>query len=232
MTATFNLGKFTVKEDSNGNLIITHDTNGQILAYDEGTDAFITTKNLLADGEDFDGQNISDFSNLNSLSTDDATVNNKITWPGGASLSGDPLNWEEDPNSPFTASNTTSKQFTLANDKDMVVLIPARQNIGHKGLQVNGDSGSNYDKVDNNDTVNTGSDRWTFPSFPRSYTRITLIANFSRGAIGMNAEPAFAQSGDTVYGSNGNVRPPINSFTVIDSSSRSVTYEAYGVNIG
>jgi len=79
MTATFNLGKdFTVKEDSNGNLIITHDTNGQILAYDAGTDAFITTKNLLTDGEDFDGQNTSDFSNLNSLSTGGATINQKL----------------------------------------------------------------------------------------------------------------------------------------------------------
>jgi len=61
-----------ITEDGSGGLAIKHVPSGQTLTVDDS----VSISDVLANGEDFDGQNISSFSNLQSLDTDDISVTN------------------------------------------------------------------------------------------------------------------------------------------------------------
>jgi len=81
--------------------------------------------------------------------------------------------YEEDPNSPFEVTNQSSVTFTLGEPAQRVLVLTDSTNTGFSELQVNGVTSTDYDHVDNSDTITTGDDRFPVP-FASSRTRIEL----------------------------------------------------------
>jgi len=137
----------------------------------------------------------------------------------------------EDPNSPFKASNVVSKQFTVSNSYDVFYLIPERDNLGFDGLRLNGDVGTNYDYILNDDSRVTGDDRFDLKNPTRQIKTIKLAPSPAAGAIGFGLESNTSALNAPVYGKNNDVTAAIDTFTVIDSTStqRSVSLRGVGI---
>jgi len=141
--------------------------------------------------------------------------------------------WVEDDNSPFTATNTASEQFTLAGDYNRVLLYPTNESVGHDQIRVNGDSGTNYLAIDNSDTNTSGQTEWPLGTNLSGFDSLELVASPRNGRVALNTEPAISSTGVTVYGLNLSDTLPIDTFTVLDSGGdpQSITLRAYGLSL-
>jgi len=137
--------------------------------------------------------------------------------------------YEEDDNSPFTASNTSSAQYTVAGTYNDVILIPDRdQSAQPNQYQVNGDSGQNYTSTARDGTESTGNTEWGNARLG-GVSYIEFYEHF-RDRLEI-AVVSGAHGGDIlVAGENQNVSGPINTITLKDNSgsSRSVQARVFG----
>jgi len=134
--------------------------------------------------------------------------------------------YQEDGNSPINVAGTTSLTYTLDDPTDHIIIIPETTTVGFGALQVNGDTGANYDYVDNADTVTTGETDWDIPQFPENSESLSIMSRRTNG-IKFRAKPNRAQSGLVIYGGNTNVTSPITQFTFIGSQNRDLKARVY-----
>lgn len=139
--------------------------------------------------------------------------------------------YDEDDNSPLDVSGTSSTTYTVGQDFDEVIVIPDMANPGFDELQVNGDTGSNYDYVDNSDTQTTGQTEFSIPFFGRMWY-LTVRDVSDRVRIGVAL--AHSNTGITVGGQNSNLGGNgINSLDFSDSggSNRTAKARIYGRSV-
>jgi len=120
--------------------------------------------------------------------------------------------YEEDPNSPFTATNTRSATFTLANPSDRVLVLSDSTTIGRDRLQVNNFTGSGYDTVANDGTVVNDATSFRV-DFATSRHRLTLTAGDSE--VLMSVQPAVNITNGPVSGVCDDVSRPITDLTFL-----------------
>lgn len=136
--------------------------------------------------------------------------------------------WEEDANSPLTSSNSTSATYTVSGDYDIYTLISDPSNTGYFKLQLNGDTGDNYDWRADDGTKTTGVDHIQVPRCP---TRGQILIVPSSNEISTAHVVGGSYTGEGVGGTNDTVNSPLTSFTLSDSSQRSTTVRVYGMNL-
>lgn len=143
--------------------------------------------------------------------------------------------WEEDGNSPFTASSTTSTTYTFAKSTyDHVIIYADPTNLGFDEMQVNGDTASgneNYDYIRNDDSAARNADFWAIPE-PGSRDKINLFR--TSGSIRITVEQASAQTQTIVGGFNASFSSPtFDSFTLSSSfgGSNDTKLRVYGLTI-
>jgi len=114
--------------------------------------------------------------------------------------------YKEDPNSPFSADDTTGQTFTLANPADRVVVLtdPAVQGLDR--LQVNGFTGPDYDNVANDGTEVSNATSFRV-GFGRERHRLTLTATSALTA--MTVQPAVNEVDGPVSGLSRGPTAPI-----------------------
>jgi len=121
--------------------------------------------------------------------------------------------YEEDPNSPFTATNTTSKTFTLANPGNDLLILSDPDVRGFDQLQVNGVTSKRYEVVDNGNTVISDLDLFRI-------ARGNLRSRLHIRAVGFGVSIATKQAEDsrdaTVGGTTFDASGPITQFTMSD----------------
>lgn len=94
-----------------------------------------------------------------SITTDYQTINNSVTYPDGTVVTDSPGGiWEEDGNSPVSISGKNSETVNLSGSYDLVMVSisqPENETTNEDDLeiQVNGDTGTNYDVVNNDGSI-------------------------------------------------------------------------------
>jgi len=153
---------------------------------------------------------------------------------------GNEPDWTEDGNSPFSVTSTEDPTYTLASSYDLIwVLIGDIDGMGGGatlGLQVNGDTGTNYNYLSADGTQTTASDKIAIEesvSASRSLTGwISMTGNAAESNFGVHsAIPATGATTDGLqYGVKEPTTFPINQFTfTTGGSSVDVTARVYGV---
>jgi hypothetical protein len=127
-------------------------------------------------------------------------------------------------------SNTTSTTYSVSGTYDELIIMgtSGESGLGFDQLQVNGDTGSNYDTVDNADNLTTGQTEW---SISRVYRREYLhVMDLNGDRLTFNAPLAGASTGNGIAGENANVSGPISQITLSDAggSSRSLKARVFG----
>lgn len=215
---------FTVVEDLNGNTVV--------LQYDQTN--LVGGVPLDLSGQDLLGTDIVDGTNINlsDIAGDNITVDT-----GTDELDGqkNEPGFQEDDNSPFTVTNSASKQFTLANDWDRIEFYPKKDDFGFDSLQVNGDTNSNYEYVFDDGTETTSTE-FDFGAVWHDLSKFVLTADHVAGQIHCTIHPSqnsISNTGPMVYGQNTNESPPINTFTVFkqNGNTGSGTVRAFGLDI-
>jgi len=137
--------------------------------------------------------------------------------------------WEEDGNSPLQVTGESSATYSLADTYDYILLIASPANNGFDQIQVAGDTGTNYDFVDNSDTVTTGATEWPIP---QAFVRESVIIRDTFANATISVTPANSNTGQTVYGEN-NTISSVDQFTLKDSggSTRDTTVKVYGLKV-
>jgi len=140
--------------------------------------------------------------------------------------------WTEDANSPLFINGSTSGTITLDGEYDAVQLIMTggTGNTEVLDMQINGDTGANYDYLDNGDNTTSGATAWEGVSISaRSVGQIiTLSGRFGEMTMGTSVH-AFA-SGRTVGGRNTNVNSPLESITIKSGSSFTSEFTVFGLD--
>jgi len=124
--------------------------------------------------------------------------------------------YTEDPNSPFEATQQPSVTVTLANPSNHVLVLSDPQKVGHNQLQVNGDTGTNYDILRGDDSITTNLDSL---NIIRGEHRASLVLRGLPGAVHMSQTAADIETGEAVAGRNPNISGPVNQFTLFRDSS-------------
>jgi hypothetical protein len=149
---------------------------------------------------------------------------------GGLTIGG--TLYDEDDNSPIDVSSTSSTTYSVAGTYDEIVLLSRRSaGLAFDEVQVNGDTGSNYENVRNDDSSTT-ADRWT--PIPRlAYSGPTFITGGDGTRITISPTSSGTSTGQTVGGQNTSITPPINQITLSDSfdGSRDAFIRVYGRSI-
>jgi len=122
--------------------------------------------------------------------------------------------YEEDPNSPFTATNTSSKTFTLARSAKKLLVLSDGTNTGFDQLQLNGITTASYNHLDNADSRTLGSS--AFP-VPGALNRGPLYLQETGGAVVMAVVPEGVTKGATVAGAVSISSSTISEITMQDS---------------
>lgn len=138
--------------------------------------------------------------------------------------------YEEDGNSPINASSTDSVTYSVSGTYDQLIIL-AGSGEGFNQLRVNGDSGQNYDYLDNADNQTQSASEW---GIPRVFERDYLSIHDIRGSqIEISTPLASRKPGQTVAGDNTNVSGPITQFTLSDSggANRDLTARVFGREI-
>jgi len=138
--------------------------------------------------------------------------------------------YEEDPNSPFTATNTTSKTFALANPANDLLILSDPRTLGQNRLRVNGDTGSNYRVVESDDSFTNGLDAFQVPD---GSERASLVLRGRSGAIGMSVTSASGTASRPDGGSNFATNGPIDQFTLFNTfgQTRDVRLRVFTLDI-
>lgn len=144
--------------------------------------------------------------------------------------------WEEDDNSPLIINSETGDSISLAKNYDIVkVLVVSSGAAVDVDMQVNGDTGSNYDFVLEDGTTGATGTEWPdiLKADIAAGSTITLTGN-NADAIGMQVESVnMFRSSRTSHGTNLNVSTPLDSIRLFsaDSSTFSLTAHVYGFDV-
>lgn len=146
--------------------------------------------------------------------------------------------WTEDGNSPFTAAGVTSTTVTLADSFDLFkVTLEATDQAttnGFIGVQVNGDSSTNYNNTDQSGSQTIGEDRFREVLFIGSgTTEVGLFTVTGRWGGGCRLGLPLTNSalGELQAGNNGAVSSPLTQFTLLRASSFDVEGRVYGLAV-
>jgi hypothetical protein len=110
--------------------------------------------------------------------------------------------YEEDDNSPLTASGTSSASVSLSKSYDQVILMSSFDVVGYNELQVNGDTGSNYERVNLDGTSSSGVTEW---GIPRGNTRPFLQLFDVDSRIRISLPACAASASQLMSGENANL---------------------------
>lgn len=139
--------------------------------------------------------------------------------------------WVEDANSPFTGSGADTHTYTVAGNHDkLLVMVDCEATTNGRYIQVNGDTGTNYNYVDNSNTTTTGATRWNLGSF-LDLAKVTAFEFSEIGVgIGLSVIDASGYAGNLISGRNQNVTSPITQFTVSEGGGTTfdITAKVYG----
>jgi len=119
--------------------------------------------------------------------------------------------YTEDPNSPVDVTAQDSVTFTPQQPADEILIKSSPTVEGFTALRVNGDTGSNYDTVDSNDTNTNGRDQF---EFNKGRDRATLRIRGVSNQIGISQTLVTEARNYLENGSNANVSGPITQFTI------------------
>lgn len=123
--------------------------------------------------------------------------------------------YEEDDNSPINVTNTSSVTFSLADSADGVLIIPQDDlSASFNQLQVNGDTGANYDYVDTSDAETQGKNQWDIPNLQRVSKLKLMGVRGNKINFGLSLTGSF--TAETDRGENRNVTAPITQITLKD----------------
>jgi hypothetical protein len=166
-----------------------------------------------------------------SVTTDDVTYSNSVTYPDGTTVTTSPGGgiWTEDGNSPSSLSGSSSYTFTLADTFDVVLIsIMDFDFSGDPGeqlsMQVNGDTGSNYNRRGGDGGFTSGETNWPLEVLStsnsvRSQGNIVLeIDGRWNKNVRMGNHKAFS-SNNTEYGINLNVTSPLDQFSLFSGGT-------------
>jgi len=150
--------------------------------------------------------------------------------------------WTEDPGSPAATTSGSSVTLTLSNTYDLVLChakcIGGSGNFANLDLQINGDTGTNYNAYTVTGVKSTGDSRWASAirsnggGEPRGM--FLLSGRWGNGAgyksMGLAHDPT---AGIAVYGWNKNVTSPLDSITLTAGGTTldSIELEAYGRDV-
>jgi len=138
--------------------------------------------------------------------------------------------YEEDPNSPFTASQQSSLTCSLGNSSDDILVLSDPSPIGYDRLQINGVTTPEYEFLlrDGTKAVDVSSLEIPF-GFERTRLRIK-----ARGTgVGMSTESATATTDQTVGGNGGDATAPITQLRLFDTggSSRNAKVRVFALDV-
>jgi len=138
--------------------------------------------------------------------------------------------YEEDPNSPFTATNTASATFTLANPSDRVLVLTDSTTTGLDRLQVNNFTGAGYNTVTNDGGLVNDATSFRVGFGARRH-RITLTAR--EFELLMSVQPGTTATNAPVFGRCGDVSRPITDLTFLGSSAfqNDIRFRAYALDV-
>jgi len=141
--------------------------------------------------------------------------------------------YEEVANSPFVATNTASKQFTVAGDFDQLLLIPTADDPGHNVLRLNGDTGPNYQAISIDGSIDAAVNEILLGLRLNLISRIVIKADFSGDGIAVSADPTGPDPDAVLAADNDAISPPIDTFTVDNNFGGTPTSKlrGFGLNL-
>jgi len=134
----------------------------------------------------------------------------------------------EDPNSPFQATSFLSRQFTLANSTNYLLMIVDQEFTTAtfpNQIRINGVSSTDYNRVDVGGAETVGETGFGLTFGVRQYPSILFTAR-SGSSIGMSARPGEGESGLTVAGRLAGESPPITDLTVRSTTQNTGDFRA------
>lgn len=133
--------------------------------------------------------------------------------------------YEEDANSPIDVSSTASTQYTVSGSYREVIIIPDRSELGFDQVQANGDTGSNYNYLDESDTQTTGQTEWDVPR-AIEWQYLNIWDERSGNSFRMAVPQGASATGRTIRGDNTNLGGTINTITFSDSGGTTRNFKA------
>jgi hypothetical protein len=136
--------------------------------------------------------------------------------------------YEEDDRSPIESFDF-GNQVSLANPAPEVLLLPSPDAESLYGIQANGDTGNNYDNVNNDGTTSTGSSSFGIETgdAPPIKLRVGGVGGSSSLGLNYTVFPGGAVADATVYGVNMNITNEVTSVTMQPYSSPTGHYRVY-----
>jgi len=131
--------------------------------------------------------------------------------------------YEEDDNSPINVSGTSSTTYTLADSSVKVLIIPQDQSF-MDGIQINGDTSTNYSNTDTSDTKSTGDSKFRLGAL--HHWEHIVLSGEKGGRISYGGEYIDEFTGVNVRGHNDDISPPITQFTIRRGDGTNVDVKA------
>jgi hypothetical protein len=161
----------------------------------------------------------------------------ELNTPGGENVPP----WSEDANSPFESPDGSELTAALGSDYDIIRIHAKSAHSSGGGviihrLQVNGDTGQNY-QAREGDGASSTQDSWKFfgvDDGETGFSTATLTTGAAFGsAITFAPEPNPVNASAVVAGENETIGPDINSITVTSDSANidSLKMRVYGVSV-
>jgi len=152
--------------------------------------------------------------------------------------------WEEDPNSPATGSNTGSVTVSLANSLVYArVIVKARYDSSgsffNLNMRVNGDTGTNYDYEELGGSTTAGRDEWVLTQADDKTGTWAGSVDLNANSTGIACSGPFSKSargssGEILAGTNRSVSAPLNSVTAFDGGKdnyEEISMAVYGIEL-
>jgi len=143
--------------------------------------------------------------------------------------------WSEDDNSPLIISSAQSGTITLAGQYDTVlvkIVEGSSSLVGAFDLQINGDTGANYEYVTVGGTETTGASAIELAGdWGHSVGQVITMSGEWGAEWSCNTGVQRARSNRSLAGNNSSVTSPLDSITIKDDGSKSgsLTARVYGV---
>lgn len=235
---------FRVETDANGDLVQTHKQTGAEFKFDATKDRWIPVQGLDLEGATIDNAgsiavdslsatqlaqalnaNGNDITNIGAADADSVNTGD-LTYSAG-------VTFKEDDNSPLEILGESSGTITLADEYDAVKMIMTGTDSGPTELldmQINGDTGSNYEYVDNGDNTTSGATSWEGVAISnRSVGQHITLSGSWGNAVTFGTSVHGQSGGRTIGGRNNSVPSPLNSITIKSSSSFDAKFSVIGI---
>jgi hypothetical protein len=182
-----------------------NDSDGKLKYKDASGTVF--APDSLSDGDDFDGQSSSKFTNLASLETEEFIIGGKLYILDGT-----------------FSTNTDSFTYTMDTGSRDVIILTKPAVDGYTNLRINGDTGNNYDGDDWSGSETNGATEWNIPgNHARRYLHLRSQGRARIGmGVGLNDS---GQDGNIVIGRNDNQGGDITQFTLFDGGGSTKSVE-------